>query len=114
MPVLVNASTGEIVATRVERARTFVDRAVGLLTRARVRPDEGLWIEPCDAIHTIGMRAAIDVIFLDREQRVLRLCPAIPSFRLAVVCRGARSVVELGAGALELVDVLVGDRLDLA
>jgi hypothetical protein len=33
--------------------------------------------------------------------------------RPVIACRGAHSVVELGAGALEGRDLLVGDRLEL-
>jgi uncharacterized membrane protein (UPF0127 family) len=61
----------------------------------------------------MGMRASIDVIFLDTNNSVLRLCPMVPQWRLALVCRGARSVVELGSGALRAVDVIPGDRLEL-
>jgi uncharacterized membrane protein (UPF0127 family) len=113
MALLRNRSTGAIIATRVERATTFLQRAVGLLARPRVRPDEGLWLDRCSSIHTMGMRAAIDVIFLDANDSVLRLCPMVRQWRLALVCHGARSVVELGSGALKAVDVIPGDRLEL-
>lgn len=113
MALLRNANTGSIVATRVERAGNFLARSFGLLLRARVRPDEGLWLESCSAIHTMGMRAAIDVIFLDAERRVVRMCADVRSFRPALSCRGARSVVELGSGALRFADILIGDQLEL-
>ncbi|MFN2450620.1 MAG: DUF192 domain-containing protein [Candidatus Baltobacteraceae bacterium] len=113
MALLRNVNTGSIIATRVDRAATFLQRAVGLLARPRIRPDEGLLIDKCTAIHTVGMRAPIDVIFLDAEMRVVRLCPNVRTFRFAVWCRKARSVVELGRGALQHNDVLPGDVLEL-
>jgi uncharacterized protein len=111
--MLKNASTGAIIATRVDRARNFFERAVGLLARGRIRPDEGLWIEKCSGIHTIGMRAPIDVIFIDALGRVLRVHPRVHPFKVALVCREAQAVVELGAGAVDYNDILVGDRLEL-
>jgi uncharacterized membrane protein (UPF0127 family) len=111
--LLRNANTGQIIATRIGRAATFVERAVGLLGRPSLRPDEGIWLDKCSAIHTVGMRSAIDVIFLDGEQKVVRVCPGVGTFRWAVVCPQARSVVELGPGALKLTDILIGDRLEL-
>ena len=111
--MLRNLTTGNVVATRVDRARSFFDRSIGLLARAAVRPDEGLWIERCGAIHTVGMRATIDVIFLDGASRVVGLRPHVRPFHPALLCRGAKAVVELGDGALERVDVLIGDRLAL-
>ncbi len=113
MGLLKNASTGSIIATRVDRAASFLQRAVGLLARPLVRPDEGLWIERCSAIHTIGMRAPIDVIFVDDEGRVARVVHHLAPFTLALTCRAAKAVIELGAGTLEKEDVLVGDRLEL-
>jgi uncharacterized membrane protein (UPF0127 family) len=111
--VLRNANTGQIIATRIGQAATFVERAVGLIGRPNLRPDEGIWLDKCSAIHTVGMRSAIDVIFLDRDQQVVRICPGVGAFRWAVVCPGASSVVELGPGALALTDILLGDRLEL-
>ncbi len=61
----------------------------------------------------MGMRARIDVIFLDENDLVLRLCPTVAQWQVALVCRGARSVIELGSGALRTVDVIPGDRLEL-
>jgi uncharacterized membrane protein (UPF0127 family) len=113
MALLRNSNTGAVLATRVERATSLFDRTVGLLARQRVRPDEGLWIERCGAIHTIGMRADIDVIFLDKAKRVLELHVAVRPFRLALTCRHAASVIELGAGAVDSHDILPGDFLEL-
>jgi uncharacterized membrane protein (UPF0127 family) len=57
------------------------------------------------------MRAHIDVIFLDEQGRIVRTDREVQLNRPFVACRGARNVVELGAGALEGRDLLVGDRL---
>jgi uncharacterized membrane protein (UPF0127 family) len=105
-----NATTGEIVATEVKRARGWIERMLGLIPRRRVEPREGVWFEDCGAIHTIGMHTEIDVVFLDKEQRVLRTLCAVPQNRMLIVCRGAESVLELGSGALQRCDVLIGDR----
>jgi uncharacterized membrane protein (UPF0127 family) len=113
MGLLRNATSGAIIATRVDRASTFFDRAIGLLARAHVRPDEGLWFDRCSAIHTLGMRSSIDIIFVDDKNAVIQLCPDVRSWRWAVVCRKARGVIELGCGALREVDIIPGDRREL-
>ena len=113
MGLLKNASTGTIIATRVDRAASFLQRAVGLLARPNVRPDEGLWIERCNAIHTMAMRSAIDVICVDDTGRVKRVVHHVKPHKLAVTCFSAKAVIELGAGTLEAEDVLVGDLLEL-
>jgi uncharacterized membrane protein (UPF0127 family) len=90
-----------------------VTRGLGLLPRSSVSPDEGLWIDGCSAVHTMGMRATLDLFFLDKDCRVLRIVSSIPPNRLAVTCRNAVSIVELGSGPEIGRDVLVGDRLVL-
>ena len=102
---LVNATTGDVIADNVREVRNPFTRMVGLLTRANVAPTEGIWLARCPAVHTMGMRATIDLIFLDAGNRVVGAVPnAVPN-RPAFTCRGAKTVVELGAGSrLELVE----------
>lgn len=110
--VLRNASNGALLAQRVKCARDPLSRGIGLLARAGIAADEGLWIERCTAVHTIGMRAILDLYFLDREGSVLRIERNVRPQRLSVGCRGARHVVELGAADTER-QVRIGDRLVL-
>jgi uncharacterized membrane protein (UPF0127 family) len=109
---VVNAANGTVVATRVQRATNPLTRGLGLLPKASVAHDEGLWIERCSAVHTIGMRASIDLFFLDTDGIVLRIVLAAKPFRAVIACRRASSVLELGARASGR-DVSVGDRLVL-
>ena len=113
MAVLKNTTTGEIIAENVRYAESWWDRLAGLIPKSAVAPDGGLWFRDCWAIHTMCMRAHIDVIFLDDKGRVVRTDREVRLNRPVVACPGARNVVELGAGALEGRDVLVGDRLEL-
>jgi uncharacterized membrane protein (UPF0127 family) len=111
--VLRNLTNGKVVATRVGRASNPWTRGVGLLGRARLSPDEGLWIEHCSAVHTMFMRAIIDLYFLDKDGKVLRMVHAAKPYRLLFSCRESESVVELGTSPETGRDVLVGDRLIL-
>jgi uncharacterized membrane protein (UPF0127 family) len=113
MAVLKNMTTGQIIAENVRYAQSWWDRLAGFIPKRVVDPDEGLWFPDCWAIHTLGMRAYIDVIFLDGRGRVVRTDRDVPLNRPVVACRGARHVVELGAGALDGRDLLAGDLLEL-
>jgi uncharacterized membrane protein (UPF0127 family) len=108
-----NVSNGSVIASRVARASNPWTRGVGLLPRRNVAPDEGLWIDRCSAVHTMGMRAVLDLFFLDKDGHVLKIANAVRPFRPVVGCRNAATVVELGAGDPGARDVLVGDRLAL-
>ena len=112
--VLKNATTGAVLAKRVRHAKSSWRRIVGWLHRSSISTDEGLLFEKCGMIHTIGMRTAIDVLFLDRRYRVSDIMPNVEPGRFQVGCMKAHSVLEMGPGFIELHDVLVGDRLLLA
>ena len=109
---LVNARTERAVASAIEVAGSRASRRKGLLGRDGLSPGAGLVLTPCNAIHTIGMRFAIDVVFLDSQGRVRKIVPNLPPWRMAVSPL-SRATVELPAGALQSDDVRVGDRLYL-
>jgi uncharacterized protein len=86
-------------------------RLKGLLGKKRLEPGEGLLLRPASAVHTFFMRFPIDVVFLDRELRVLALATNLRPWR-AAGRRGARAVLELPAGECERCDIRPGDRLE--
>jgi hypothetical protein len=108
-----NYRTGNIVAGDVKKANSLWLRFTGFLTYGKICPDQGLWFDNCSAIHTIGMRERIDAVFLAKDGHVMRINYSIAPYRLAVVCAGARAVIELGAAPAEHRDILVGDLLAL-
>jgi uncharacterized protein len=100
---------GEVVCS-CEIAERFLQRLVGLLGRRSLPAGEGLLIRPASSVHTFFMRFAIDVVFLDRNGVVVAIRPALPPWRTAFA-RGARSVLELGAGESVRVGLQVGEQL---
>ncbi len=101
------------MAERVGRADTFFRRLVGLLGRKSLADDEGLWIEPCDSVHTLFMRFPIDVAFVDRAGVVVRKLDRLPAWRVTRIHHRARACVELAAGVLQRYGVVEGSRLAL-
>jgi uncharacterized membrane protein (UPF0127 family) len=83
----------------------------GLMGRAGLAPDEGMFFKPTGSIHMFFMRFPIDAIFLDRELVVLDVVRGLKPWRTASR-RGAKVVVELAEGAAT--NVQPGDRLSLA
>jgi uncharacterized membrane protein (UPF0127 family) len=107
------ADTGITVIEHCHTAHGFLGRFLGLMGRAGLDPDEGLWLEPCGSIHMFFMRFPLDVAFLDREGQVLRLLHGIRPWRAALPVRHARVAVEMTAGTLARQGVEVGMRLHL-
>lgn len=99
------------LAARVRHAARWRERLVGLLGQRDLSSGEGLWITPCNSIHTFGMRFDIDVLFLDRDLRIVRTLTTVKPWRMAVA--RARSVVELAAGSIDRHQLRIGERLRL-
>ncbi len=96
-----------------ELAESAPARMRGLLGRDGLEPGHGVLLRPASSVHTAFMRFPIDVVFLDRELRVLKVSRNVPPWR-ARSCRRARAVLELAAGASEPLGLAPGAlvRLD--
>ena len=109
MARILNVSKGTVVAEDVAVARSFWDRFRGLMLRRGMASGEALLIEPSASIHTAFMRFPIDVVFLDREKRVVKVAENVRPFR-AALSRG-HSALELNAGSAGEANIAEGDRL---
>jgi len=83
-------------------ARSFYARLRGIWHQPLIQDDvrnhhTGLWLRPCRAVHTLLLAAPLDVVFLDRQHRIVRCVHALPPNRVAV-CWHAVSVIELPGG----------------
>lgn len=107
-----NVTRGRRLAEKVGKADQPASRARGLLGRDGLEPGEGLWIVPCAMIHTFFMRFSLDVVFLDKELRVVKAIEGLKPWRLSPWVWGAHSVLELAAGALGG-QAQPGDRVEM-
>jgi uncharacterized membrane protein (UPF0127 family) len=101
------------LADSVDVADSGRKRRRGLLGRTTLLEGEGLWIAPCEAVHTCGMEFPIDLIYLDRSRRVRKVRHAVPSWRVSA-CLSAHSVLELAAGSILRTQTRPGDVLGFA
>lgn len=104
-------SDGTVVATSVETADGFVSRLIGLIGRTTFGDNEALIIRPCNNVHCFFMRIPIDVIFCDRENRILRIISAMKPWRVSPLVPRSRYVVELAAGRARALSLNEGDVL---
>jgi len=101
---------GRVLCDTCTVADTTMRRLRGLLGRSGLKTGEGIVLRPAWSIHSAFMRFPIDVVFLDPDQTVIRIEPAMRPWHTAS-CRGAREVVELAAGECERRGLEVGDRV---
>lgn len=106
-----NSTRNTVLATAVLVAETSSQRRTGLLKRTSLPPGEGLLIGPCEAVHSFGMKFAIDVLFLDRKHKVLKIRPEMGRGKISV-CLRSHSVLELPAGTAAATGTVPGDQLE--
>jgi uncharacterized protein len=110
---LINERTRKPLATLVEIAATRTTRRRGLLGRDGMDQASAMLLAPCTAVHTAGMRFAIDVVFVDRQGYAVKIVRNMRPWRIALAASG-RAVIEMAGGSLGWGQVLPGDRLYLA
>jgi uncharacterized membrane protein (UPF0127 family) len=94
----------------IKKTETTLERTRGLLGANKLADAEGLWISPCNSVHTFGMTYPLDIVYLDKKLRVKKITtnlkPRRVSFNLL-----ASSVIELKAGTAEKLPLKKGDTL---
>jgi hypothetical protein len=85
-------------------------RRTGLLKHASLEPGEGLWIVPCEAVHSFWMKFSIDVLYLDRSKKVRKIRHRMKPWKMSF-CLPAHSVLELPAGTAARTKTEPGDQL---
>jgi len=110
---IINQSRTTVLAERARVADTFWARLIGLLNRSNLANGEALVIPGCKAIHMVGMRFAIDAVFVDTDNRVVATLSHFKPFRVSPFFARAQYVIELPAGTVETTHTAVGDTIAL-
>jgi len=108
-----NLTRNSVLASRMEVADNAAKRNKGLLGRESLHPGEGLWIVPCEAVHTFWMRFPIDLIYLDKKKGIRKLRSEVRPWRLSA-CFSAHSVLELPSGTIRETRTELGDTLEFS
>lgn len=104
-------SSQTFLAIRVTSARSFWKRLLGWMGKRTVREGEALLLTPCSRIHTCFMRIPIDVLFLDKESRVVGVLEKVKPFQFPPSFRRAYMVLELPEGTIAKKGMQVFDQL---
>jgi hypothetical protein len=110
----VATATGTTVAADVAVADNPYRRFMGLMGQRELKDGTGLYLRPCSSIHMFFMRFPIDVAFIDKDDRVVRLYHGLRPWRMSRVVRRAKAAIELPNGALAEAGVGVGDLLTMS
>ena len=108
---VLDSTRGSVVGDQVRVADGVWTRLVGLLGSASLAPGAGLLLHPSQGVHTLGMRYAIDVVFLSPDFKVVALRERLKPFRMTSMIWRSASVLELPAGTIHSCHIEVDDQL---
>lgn len=108
--VTVKNEQSDVLLGRVAIAETMLTRMMGLMGKENLGETDGLWIHPCNSIHTFFMRMSIDAVFLNKDNTVVAIYPALKPWRMTRLLWRATSVIEASANSIAS-KLKVGDKL---
>lgn len=103
---------GALVSKKALLADSFLSRLIGLTFRKGMPADEALIFYKAPAIHTFFMRFAFDLVFLDKDNKIIRICEGIKPNR-QVFCNRATTTIEFPPGTVSGKSLKTGDILEL-
>lgn len=112
--IAINTSRGVRLTECGRLADTFCTRLVGLLRDRRpLEYGDGLWLMPCNSIHSLGMKFVFDAIFLDRNLQVVHLVSEMKPWRISRMVFSAKSVLEVPSGLIYQSATQLGDQFEM-
>lgn len=106
-----NSTQNNLIADEVKVAENFFTRSVGLLSRKSLSENEGLIIKPCCSIHTLFMKFPIDVIFVNKKNKIVALYENVKPWRILPIHPTSHYVVELPANTITTQNVMKHDTI---
>lgn len=93
----------------VIEAKSFLMRLIGLLGTKKIDAKKVLFIKHCTGIHTIGMKYPIDVVFLDKNDKVSRLYESLKQNRMTRIRMKDHGVLEFPPGTIKKFNIQQGE-----
>ncbi|HEX4140859.1 MAG TPA: DUF192 domain-containing protein [Candidatus Methylacidiphilales bacterium] len=109
----INVTRGTSLAHCARVADTASARMIGLLHDTMLAEGDGLWIVPCNSIHSFWMKFVFDAVFLDKKLRVVHLVREMKPWRISKIVLRAHSVLELPAGLITRTQTEIGDQFEM-
>jgi len=95
---------------RVQVTESFKERNRGLLALDVLEQGEGLLITPCRSVHTFGMGYALDLVYLNKSLKIVKIIKSIVPNRMSIALF-AHSTLELNSGEAQRLDLKLGMQL---
>jgi len=107
--IVISRDGSHIVTLNGLQTETLKERLGGLLVKNKLAEKEGLWLTSCSAIHTCGMKYSLDLIYVDRHDRICGISANIKPWRMSL-CLKATATIEVIAGSISQFGIREGDN----
>lgn len=111
--MVINKDSQERLVRSLNIANTFKKRFFGLMTMKELQSDEGLILAPCNGVHTFFMKFPIDVLYLDKDNRIIEIFTQVEPWRVLPASKNTCSVMELPGGTIAKTGTKKGHRLSI-
>jgi len=108
-----NRTRGTFLATTLLNFNAHFRETLHFLNRSGIPDDCGVWITPCHAVYTVGIHQPVDIAFLDREGRIVKVLRNFPPNCYTDEVPYAIGVLELPSNCLAESGTRAGDVLEL-
>jgi uncharacterized membrane protein (UPF0127 family) len=92
---------GEVVSHKMVTATNIFSRMLGLMFSAELPNCDGFLISPCNSIHTFFMRYPLDVLFLDKNFKIVKVIYGLSPWRMTWIYFKSSHVLEMKAGTMK-------------
>jgi uncharacterized protein len=108
---IINKTNNAVLVEKVVLANTPFARIRGLLGKKKLDIGEGIILSPCTSIHTFFMQFPIDILFVDKNNKVIKAISSLKPFRLTTVYFKAAFAIEIPAGTISSTSTHEGNEL---
>jgi uncharacterized membrane protein (UPF0127 family) len=110
---IINSKNNEILGDKIVYANTTYKRFIGLMGKKELNKGEGVFLTPCNSIHMMFMKLPLDIIFLDRKNKIIHITENIKPWKISRIVFMAQSVLEIPVGTILNTDSKIGDTLSI-
>jgi len=110
---IINTRNNKIIGTNIILGNNIFLRFIGLIGKKELKDGEGLLLIPCNSIHMMFMKIPLDIIFLDKEDKIIHIIENIKPWRISPIIFKAKSVLELPINSVKNFDLQINDKLDI-
>ena len=111
---LINQTRNTVLATSCIVAKNPISRMRGLLGRKDLLDGEALVLEPGNSIHTFFMNFSIDVLFVDKKNKIIKVIENLKPWRLTYIYWRSYLVIELPPKTIKSSQTVPGDIVTMS